>query len=145
MQEHARKKLEEQQILQRLEKLRKEVDAKQTIHTFEQSVMDQHYNDVGSWDKIDYGYIEYYQGASYCRLISEMDKERRLVDAIVMERRLMEAFELKKQELLLKLKQAHDKFTQNLSQQDDHLDQCARLSRAFVTSYFCFLPDAAAV
>ena len=134
-------------IVQRLAKLRNEIETKQTLHKYQQSVVDQYNGDIEEWDGADYSHIECYLGSEYSRNVKEMDREKRLADAIFMEQQLIESFELKRQELLLKLKRAHDKFSDNLSSQAKssmsaaELNDVFQISRAFVTSYFDCVDD----
>ena len=128
-------------ISQRLQNLKKEIEQKQLLHLYDQAVVDSYYENVETWEEVDYSNIEYYLGMECCMKIIAIDKQRRLADAILMEQRLIESFELKRQELLLKLKKAHDKFCENLSEENSDLDQSSKISRAFVTSYFCYLDD----
>ena len=140
---YLRKEKEKETIMKKLEKLQNEVETRQVLHNYQQAIVDQYYREIEIWDNVDYNYIECYLGKEYRDRISEMDKEKRLAEAIQMEQQLLETFELKRQELLLKLKHAHDKFTEKITreQESQGMDCASKVSRAFVYSYFECLDD----
>lgn len=139
--EYDRKEAKRKEIMRRLERLKREVDGKQILHRFEASMMSDYYEAIDTWDEVDYNYIEYYLGAECMNRIKELDKERKLHEVLMYEQDLIESFELKRQELLLKLENAHQQFTNMMKAENESLMLHSYISHAFVFSYFDCIPD----
>lgn len=140
--ENAKKDAEEQKMQKMIEDLKQEADMKQIMHYVEEETL-AHYSEVVSvWDEVDYSYIEHYMGAEQRRLIYSRDRERKLQEAVLHEQNLIQAFECKRQELLMKLQQAHRLFLESLEKESRDIDFRAQISRAFVYSYFRCIPRA---
>ena len=139
--EAAKKAREKKRALQMMEKLKHEVDMRQMQFMYEEAVTEEYFNTVSQWDQVDYAYIEQYLGREYRERIEKEDKERRLREAIVFEKKLIETFELKRQELLLKLQYAHQKYMNNLEEDSDFSTQANLISHAFIESYFELIPE----
>lgn len=71
----------------------------------------------------------------------ELDKARKLREAIMSEQEMMESLESRRQELLLKLEQAHQQFMKSLKDEEITLELYSQISHAFVYSYFECNPD----
>jgi hypothetical protein len=140
--EYDRKEAKKKEIMNRLEKLRHEVSAKQLVHKYHTNVIAEYYEMVDNWDEVDYAYIELYIGTECMERIKESDKKRKLQEAIISEQSLIEALELKREELLLKLEQAHQQFVEMLQNDMNNMSIQDRITRAFVYSYFDCIPDA---
>lgn len=140
--EAVKKEAEKQKMQKMIEDLKKEADLKQTMHYVEEATL-AHYSDVESmWDEVDYAYIEHYMGSAQRKLICTRDRERKLQEAILHEHNLIQAFEFKRQELLMKLQQAHQQFLESLEEESREITLHAQISRAFVFSYFRCIPRA---
>lgn len=122
-----------------MEKLKHEAEMKQTWHWYEEAVVNQYCQNIEIWDEIDYTYLEYFNNAEYRDFIKQFDKEKKVQEAILFEQNLIEAFELKRQELLLKLEQAHQQFLESLEQHTSELNLHLHIS--FLFSYFDCVPD----
>lgn len=126
-------------MMQKLEKLKHEAEKKQIWHWYEEAVVNQYCQNIEIWDETDYTYLEYFNSAEYRDFIKQIDKEKKLQEAILFEQSLIEAFELKRQELLLKLEQAHQQFLESLEQHKSELS--LQLQISFLFSYFDCVPD----
>ena len=124
-----------------MDKLKREVEARQMEFLHEEAVTEEYFDTVAAWDQVDYAYIEQYLGREYRERIEKQDKERRLREAILFEQRLIETFELKRQELLLKLQYAHEKYMNNLEEESEFSTQANLISHAFIESYFELIPE----
>lgn len=138
---YTRKQMEKQMMVKQLEKLQMEIETRRSFHLYHRAVVDEYYDCIEKWDEVDFAVIESHFGFEYREQIVNIDKERKLAEAILMEQFFMENFELKRQELLIKLKQAHERFTEELATEILGLDSTAKISRAFVTSYFSILDN----
>ena len=125
--------------MQKMEKLKHEAEMKQIWHWYEEAVVNQYCQNIEIWDEIDYTYLEYFSNAEYRDFIKQFDKEKKVQEAILFEQNLIEAFELKRQELLLKLEQAHRQFLESLEQHKSELTLHLHIS--FLFSYFDCVPD----
>lgn len=136
---YVRKKMEKQLMAKQLEKLKIEIENRRAFHLYQRAVVDEYYECIEKWDSVEYAIIESHFGSEYRERIFNIDKERKLAEAIAMEKFFMENFELKRQELLIKLKFAHETFLEELASEILGLDGNAKISRAFVTSYYSIL------
>lgn len=132
---------DKKKAIEMMKKLKREVDARQTQFMYEEAVTEEYFNTISAWDEVDYAYIEQYLGREYQERIQKQDREKRIKEAILFEQRLIETFELKRQELLLKLQHAHQKFIRNLEDDSDISTQANLISHAFIASYFELIPE----
>ena len=127
-----RKEAERKKVMERL---KHEVEGKRTLHRYKEAVMSDFYELVDACDEVDYQYIRYYGGKEYMNQI----KDNELQKVLLFEQSFMESFELKKNELLLKLKQAHQQFTERTKAESSKFHSNAVCS--FLFSYFDHIPD----
>lgn len=139
--EYQRKEARNQETVKRLEKLKKDIAAKQLLYMYKEAVMSDHFRTIEVWEEQDYSYLEYYCGTEYMENIKEIEKKKQLQEAIQFEQDLVESLELKKKELMLKLEQVQEKFLQSFKDVDMSLELYSHLSHAFVFSYFDCSPD----
>ena len=149
MQEKERKKMavakraeENQRMQQMIDKLKKEADRRQFLHDIEQGILAHYLDEISQWEEVDYEYIEEYMGVEERKRIYSIERRRKLREARALEQNLVQTFELKRQELLMKLEQAHRLFVESLENESNAISLHDQISRAFVTSYFRCVPDA---
>ena len=130
-----RKEAEKKKVMEQLQKLKHGVEGKRTLHRYKEAVMSDFYELVDAWDEVDYQYIRYYGGKEYMNQI----KDNELQKVLLFAQSFMESFELKKNELLLKLKQAHQQFTERTKAESSKFHSNAVCS--FLFSYFDHIPD----
>lgn len=139
--EYERKEAKRQETIARLEKLRRDIQNKQFLYMCREAILAENMNTIDLWDNQDYDYIEHYFGTEYKDRIMELDKARKLREAIMSEQEMMESLESRRQELLLKLEQAHQQFMKSLKDEEITLELYSQISHAFVYSYFECNPD----
>lgn len=140
--EAAKKEAEEEKMKKMIEDLKHEAETRQIMHYVEEATLALYSDEMSLWDEVEYAYIEHYMGAEQRRLICTRDRDRKLQEAVLHEQNLIQAFEYKRQELLMKLQQAHRLFLESLEEQAREITLRAQISRAFVFSYFRCIPRA---
>lgn len=140
--DYERKEAKRLETMKRLEKLRKDVQLKQLLYMYKEAVISDYMNTIDLWDEQDFDYIEHYFGTEYKERVMELEKAKRLREAILNEQEMMESLESRRQELLLKLEQAHRQFLKSLKDEEITLELYSQISHAFVYSYFECNPDA---
>ena len=136
----ARKAARRAYVAKKLEQLEKEIKEKKALFDYEEAVMEEMNHVIDMWDEVDYAYIEMYLGKEYRDKIVALDKARKRREAFKNVQRLIEIFDLKREELLLKLEQARELFYESLEEQSFYFDYQEMLTRAFVFSYFQYIP-----
>ena len=136
----ARRAEENQRMQQMIDKLKKENDRRQFLHYIEQGILAKYMEEISQWEEVDFEYIEEYMGVEERKRLYSIDRRRKLREAYELEQNLVQTFELKRQELLMKLEQAHRQFVESLENESNAFSFRAQISRAFVTSYFRCVP-----
>ena len=102
----------------------------------EKEVMDEHQRCIDVWNEWEYSYIDYYLGGEMSQKARKVDQLKELETKQLLQQRMVEVFELKRRELLVKLKVAQKQLMQDLAMDKGQLDHFLKISRAFVFSYF---------
>lgn len=136
----ARKAARRAHVTKKLELLGNEIAEKKALFDYEEAVIEEMNHVIDMWDEVDYAYIELYLGKEYRNKIVALDRARKRKEAFKNIQRLIEIFDLKREELLLKLEQARELFYESLEEQSFYFDYQEMLTRAFVFSYFQYIP-----
>lgn len=136
----AKRAAEKHKMQRMIDHFKKEADKRQLLQLIEETILAQYMDDIAQWDEVDYAYIEEYMGVEQRNLYYNRDRKQRMQEALALKQKIMQNFELKRQELLMKLEQAHRKFLESLEEESRNIFMHAQISHAFVFSYFRAVP-----